>query len=44
MCKWTYDNEYGSHDTECGEGIIWNDGEIPIDIKFCPYCGKKIET
>lgn len=41
-CLWKYDGEM--HETSCNHGLVWNDGEVPIEIKYCPYCGKKIKS
>lgn len=43
-CKWIYDEDDDFWETECGGAFTLMAG-TPKDnrMKFCPYCGKKIE-
>jgi hypothetical protein len=43
-CLWQYDEHYDKWDTDCDNGFQLTTG-TPIEnkMKFCPYCGRKIE-
>ena len=47
VCKWSQErvSEYVFWESECGNGVAFDDGETPQSKKwkFCPYCGRSIE-
>jgi hypothetical protein len=44
-CAWTEDEVNGFWDTACGEAFVTSTDEPPSKhkMKWCPYCGKRIE-
>ena len=43
-CKWTYDEDTCSYDTECGKKWQFEEGGLEENgAKFCHACGKKIK-
>jgi len=48
VCMWSFDkseDDTRCYDTSCGSGHMFIDGGIEDnDYKFCPYCGKEIES
>ena len=46
-CIWTYcDNQdYDYYETSCDEAHYFTCGDIKAnDFRYCPYCGKEIES
>jgi hypothetical protein len=45
VCIWEWDNEIQAWDTECGNTHEFIAGD-PEDneYKFCPYCGRKLDS
>jgi len=43
-CKWTYDSDTSSWDTDCSEKFIFIDDGAPGDDGFiyCPYCSGRL--
>lgn len=40
ICNWTFDDDYGAYDTQCGETFCFIDDGIKANhFKYCPYCG-----
>lgn len=48
VCIWSFDkseDDTRCYDTSCGSGHMFIDGGIEDNsYKFCPYCGKEIES
>jgi hypothetical protein len=43
-CKWTVDDDCGAYDTRCGGKFLITEGTPRENgMKFCCYCGKKLE-
>ncbi len=43
VCAWTYDPDYYSWDTACGDKFIFDEeGPAENHHRFCPHCGKTI--
>ena len=44
-CTWTHDDDEGSWDAECGERWSITEGTPEENnFRFCPGCGRKVET
>ena len=42
-CKWSYEEDYGYFETECGEAYSLIDGTLEENKHlYCPFCGGKI--
>ncbi len=42
-CGWTFDEDYGKYDTECGHTWEFTYDDIEANgVKFCPFCGKSV--
>jgi len=43
-CKWTYDEDYNVHETDCGASFQIIEGTPKENnMKYCTYCGKEIK-
>lgn len=42
-CKWKYDDETDSYDTDCDNKFCFTYVKKEEEFKFCPYCGKEIK-
>ena len=45
VCVWKHDEPYEYHSTSCGREFSFIDGNVKENgYKFCPNCGKNIQT
>ena len=44
LCKWKYDEDEDSYHSSCNDAFCLTTGNLKENhIKYCPFCGKKIE-